>query len=135
MPVRLLLSQLTASLCAGGSPDHIVCCLSRDSYGTSVFLQELMSALSLQQQLPPPEPSEQDFYSQFTNTNTGAQSQHSSVWEGQGKLQGLRKDLQRHCNKVPAFFWWQVSFMFKNVSCLKLPFVTSYRGLTSPRGQ
>lgn len=56
---------------AGRSADHIVCCLSRDSYGTGIFLQELMSALSLQQQLPAPEPSDQDFYSQFTNTNTG----------------------------------------------------------------
>uniref|UniRef100_A0AAQ5X4D3 PX domain-containing protein n=1 Tax=Amphiprion ocellaris TaxID=80972 RepID=A0AAQ5X4D3_AMPOC len=52
----------------GGSADHIVCCLSRDSYGTGVFLQELMATLSLQQQLPPPEPSDQDFYSQFTHT-------------------------------------------------------------------
>ncbi|XP_045885200.1 nischarin isoform X4 [Micropterus dolomieu] len=58
----------------GRSPDHIVCCLSRDSYGTSIFLRELMSALSLQQQLPPPEPSDQDFYSQFTSTNTGKKS-------------------------------------------------------------
>nr|XP_008297324.1 PREDICTED: nischarin-like [Stegastes partitus] len=55
----------------GGSAEHVVCCLSRDSYGTSVFLQELMAALSLQQQLPPPEPSDQDFYSQFTSTCTG----------------------------------------------------------------
>lgn len=73
MPSCVLFSHLTTTLfvCAGRSPDHIVCCLSRDSYGTGVFLQELMSALSLQQQLPPPEPSDQDFYSQFTNTNTG----------------------------------------------------------------
>lgn len=62
------------SLFAGHSADHIVCCLSRDSYGTSIFLQELMSALSLQQQFPPPEPSDQDFYSQFTNTNMGNSS-------------------------------------------------------------
>lgn len=56
----------------GRSAHHIVCCLSRDSYGTGVFLRELMSALSLlQQQLPPPEPSDQDFYSQFTDTSTG----------------------------------------------------------------
>uniref|UniRef100_A0A8C3G7T1 Nischarin n=1 Tax=Cyclopterus lumpus TaxID=8103 RepID=A0A8C3G7T1_CYCLU len=61
----------------GRSADHIVCCLSRDSYGTGVFLQELMSALSLQQQqLPAPEPSDQDFYSQFTSTNTGNRMQN-----------------------------------------------------------
>ncbi|XP_033829936.1 nischarin isoform X1 [Periophthalmus magnuspinnatus] len=49
----------------GSSGDQVVCCLSRDSYGTGQFLQELMSVLSLQQGAPPPEPSEQDFYSQF----------------------------------------------------------------------
>ncbi|XP_057701806.1 nischarin isoform X2 [Corythoichthys intestinalis] len=54
----------------GRSAEHIVCCLSRDSYGTGVFLQELMSVLSLQQKLPAPEPSEQDFYSQFTSSCT-----------------------------------------------------------------
>lgn len=70
---------LSLSLFAGHSADHIVCCLSRDSYGTSIFLQELMSALSLQQQLPPPEPSDQDFYSQFTNTNTGNPAQSPSL--------------------------------------------------------
>lgn len=46
----------------------MVCCLSRDGYGTGVFLQRLMAALSLQQQQrpPQPDPSDQDFYSQFT---------------------------------------------------------------------
>uniref|UniRef100_A0A671XWY1 Nischarin n=1 Tax=Sparus aurata TaxID=8175 RepID=A0A671XWY1_SPAAU len=63
----------------GRSADHIVCCLSRDSYGTGIFLQELMSALSLQQQLPAPEPSDQDFYSQFTNTNTGKMQNYELV--------------------------------------------------------
>ncbi|XP_041637463.1 nischarin isoform X2 [Cheilinus undulatus] len=70
----------------GRSADHIVCCLSRDSYGTSVFLQELMSALSLQQQLPPPEPSDQDFYSQFTNTNTGKMQNYELVHSSRVKF-------------------------------------------------
>uniref|UniRef100_A0A4W6C579 Nischarin n=1 Tax=Lates calcarifer TaxID=8187 RepID=A0A4W6C579_LATCA len=70
----------------GHSADHIVCCLSRDSYGTSVFLQELMSALSLQQQLPPPEPSDQDFYSQFTNTNTGKMQNYELVHSSRVKF-------------------------------------------------
>ncbi|XP_072296019.1 nischarin [Eucyclogobius newberryi] len=52
----------------GSSADQVVCCLSRDSYGTGQFLQELMSVLSLQQRAPPPEPSEQDFYSQFNSS-------------------------------------------------------------------
>ncbi|XP_041812795.1 nischarin [Chelmon rostratus] len=70
----------------GRSADHIVCCLSRDSYGTSLFLQELMSALSLQQQLPPPEPSDQDFYSQFTNTNTGKMQNYELVHSSRVKF-------------------------------------------------
>ncbi|XP_074525644.1 nischarin [Halichoeres trimaculatus] len=70
----------------GRSADHIVCCLSRDSYGTSVFLQELMSALSLQQQLPPPEPSDQDFYSQFTSTNTGKMQNYELVHSSRVKF-------------------------------------------------
>nr|XP_019952382.1 PREDICTED: nischarin isoform X2 [Paralichthys olivaceus] len=70
----------------GRSADHIVCCLSRDSYGTGVFLQELMSALSLQQQLPPPEPSDQDFYSQFTNTNTGKMQNYELVHSSRVKF-------------------------------------------------
>ncbi|KAM7421986.1 hypothetical protein PAMA_010187 [Pampus argenteus] len=70
----------------GRSADHIVCCLSRDSYGTGVFLQELMSALSLQQHLPPPEPSDQDFYSQFTNTNTGKMQNYELVHSSRVKF-------------------------------------------------
>ncbi|XP_029007039.1 nischarin isoform X2 [Betta splendens] len=70
----------------GHTADHIVCCLSRDSYGTGVFLQELMSALSLQQQLPPPEPSDQDFYSQFTNTNTGKMQNYELVHSSRVKF-------------------------------------------------
>ncbi|XP_026023023.1 nischarin isoform X2 [Astatotilapia calliptera] len=70
----------------GHSADHVVCCLSRDSYGTSVFLQELMSALSLQQQLPPPEPSDQDFYSQFTNTSTGKMQNYELVHSSKVKF-------------------------------------------------
>uniref|UniRef100_A0A7N8YKY2 Nischarin n=1 Tax=Mastacembelus armatus TaxID=205130 RepID=A0A7N8YKY2_9TELE len=70
----------------GRSADHIVCCLSRDSYGTGVFLQELMEALSLQQHLPPPEPSDQDFYSQFTNTNTGKMQNYELVHSSRVKF-------------------------------------------------
>ncbi|KAL6112409.1 nisch [Pungitius sinensis] len=69
------------------SPHYIVCCLSRDSYGTGVFLQELMSSLSLlQQQLPPPEPSDQDFYSQFTDTSTGKMQNYELVHSSKVKF-------------------------------------------------
>ncbi|KAM3835991.1 nischarin [Diretmus argenteus] len=70
----------------GRSADQIVCCLSRDTYGTGVFLQELMAALSLQQQVPPPEPSEQDFYSQFTNTTTGKMQNYELVHSSRVKF-------------------------------------------------
>ncbi|XP_068451947.1 nischarin isoform X2 [Clinocottus analis] len=70
----------------GRSAHHIVCCLSRDSYGTGVFLQELMAALSLQQQLPAPEPSDQDFYSQFTSTNTGKMQNYELVHSSRVKF-------------------------------------------------
>ncbi|XP_061689073.1 LOW QUALITY PROTEIN: nischarin [Syngnathoides biaculeatus] len=70
----------------GRSADHIVCCLSRDSYGTGVFLQELMSVLSLQQKIPAPEPSEQDFYSQFANTSTGKMQNYELVHSSRVKF-------------------------------------------------
>ncbi|XP_008407084.1 nischarin isoform X2 [Poecilia reticulata] len=64
----------------GRSADQVVCCLSRDGYGTSVFLQRLMAALSLQQQQhpPQPDPSDQDFYSQFTGKLQNYELVHSS---------------------------------------------------------
>ncbi|KAM6927858.1 LOW QUALITY PROTEIN: nischarin [Xenentodon cancila] len=70
----------------GRSADHIVCCLSRDSYGTGVFLQELMSALGTHQQLPPPEPSDQDFYSQFTNTSSGKMQNYELIHSSKVKF-------------------------------------------------
>uniref|UniRef100_A0A8D3E7L1 Nischarin n=1 Tax=Scophthalmus maximus TaxID=52904 RepID=A0A8D3E7L1_SCOMX len=65
---------------------HTHLSLPRDSYGTGVFLQELMSALSLQQHLPPPEPSDQDFYSQFTSTNTGKMQNYELVHSSRVKF-------------------------------------------------
>ncbi|XP_056129521.1 nischarin [Lampris incognitus] len=55
----------------GKTAEQIVCCVNRDSYGTAAFLQELMAALSLQVAQPPPQPSEQDFYSHFSSKGTG----------------------------------------------------------------
>ncbi|KAK0147226.1 Nischarin [Merluccius polli] len=63
----------------GGSTCQVVCCVSRDSYGTSCFLKELMSALSLDQTRPDPEPAEQDFYTQFTNTASGKMQNYELV--------------------------------------------------------
>ncbi|XP_071983606.1 nischarin isoform X2 [Engystomops pustulosus] len=55
----------------GSSPNHIVTCLTRDSYTTHAFIQHLMSALSLLERTPSPEPVEKDFYSEFGKKETG----------------------------------------------------------------
>lgn len=66
-----------------------------------------MSALSLQQQLPPPEPSEQDFYSQFTNTNTGnSAAQSGDVGENS---RAVKKYFPGHNKKVPDFLLLAIS--------------------------
>uniref|UniRef100_A0A8C5AML1 Nischarin n=1 Tax=Gadus morhua TaxID=8049 RepID=A0A8C5AML1_GADMO len=62
-----------------GSACQVVCCVSRDSYGTSHFLKELMSALSLDRTRPDPEPVEQDFYTQFTSTTSGKMQNYELV--------------------------------------------------------
>ncbi|KAF5908877.1 nischarin isoform X1, partial [Clarias magur] len=54
----------------GSSPEHIISCLTRDSYSTHHFLQQLMSVLSLLEKAPSPEPSDQDFYTQFGKKST-----------------------------------------------------------------
>ena len=61
---------------SGSSADHILCCLTRDSYGTHHFLQQLMTVLSLLEKAPSPEPSEQDFYTQFGNKSTGTSNKY-----------------------------------------------------------
>lgn len=71
---------------AGHSADQVVSCLSRDSYGTGVFLQELMSVLSLQQQPPPTETSDQDFYSQFTDIGSGDHQGFPSSFSHKGNV-------------------------------------------------
>ncbi|XP_068107996.1 nischarin isoform X2 [Hyperolius riggenbachi] len=55
----------------GPSPSHVVTCLTRDSYATHTFIQQLMSVLSLLARTPSPEPVEKDFYSEFGNKKTG----------------------------------------------------------------
>ncbi|KAM6979758.1 nischarin [Aplochiton taeniatus] len=70
----------------GVSPDQVLCCLSRDSYGTHRFLQRLMSVLSLQEKLPSPEPAEQDFYSQFGHKDTGKMQNYELVHSSRVKF-------------------------------------------------
>lgn len=57
--------------CSGQSADHIVACLTRDSYNTHAFMQQLMAVLSLLARTPSPEPIDKDFYSEFGSKTTG----------------------------------------------------------------
>ncbi|XP_030634120.1 nischarin [Chanos chanos] len=70
----------------GLSADHIISCLSRDSYNTHDFLQQLMTVLSLLEKMPSPEPSEQDFYSQFGNKSTGKMENYELVHSSKVKF-------------------------------------------------
>ncbi|KAJ8259877.1 hypothetical protein GJAV_G00174470 [Gymnothorax javanicus] len=70
----------------GPSADHIISCLTRDSYGTHHFLQQLMTVLSSLEKLPSPEPSEPDFYSQFGNKSTGKMENYELVHSSKVKF-------------------------------------------------
>ncbi|XP_056303562.1 nischarin isoform X1 [Danio aesculapii] len=70
----------------GPSADHIISCLTRDGYGTHRFLQQLMMVLSLLEKVPSPEPSEQDFYSQFGNKSTGKMENYELVHSSKVKF-------------------------------------------------
>ncbi|XP_062400691.1 nischarin [Sardina pilchardus] len=70
----------------GQSADDIISCLSRDSYGTHRFLQQLMTVLSLLEKVPSPEPSEQDFYAQFGNKSTGKMENYELVHSSKVKF-------------------------------------------------
>uniref|UniRef100_A0AAY4CCM6 PX domain-containing protein n=1 Tax=Denticeps clupeoides TaxID=299321 RepID=A0AAY4CCM6_9TELE len=70
----------------GPSADHIISCLSRDSYGTHNFLQQLMTVLSLLEKVPSPEPSEQDIYTQFGNKSTGKMENYELVHSSKVKF-------------------------------------------------
>ncbi|XP_056614753.1 nischarin [Triplophysa dalaica] len=70
----------------GPSADHIITCLTRDSYSTHRFLQQLMTVLSLLEKVPSPEPSEMDFYSQFGNKSTGKMENYELVHSSKVKF-------------------------------------------------
>ncbi|KAM8799860.1 nischarin [Eudromia elegans] len=63
----------------GHSADHIVTCLTRDSYNTHTFIQQLMAVLSLLARTPSPEPVDKDFYSEFGNKNTGKMDNYELI--------------------------------------------------------
>lgn len=70
------------SVFSGHSADHIVTCLTRDSYSTHTFIQQLMAVLSLLARTPSPEPVDKDFYSEFGSKNTGESFLHGMTYLG-----------------------------------------------------
>ncbi|XP_072521837.1 nischarin isoform X1 [Salminus brasiliensis] len=70
----------------GPSAEHIISCLTRDSYSTHHFLQQLMTVLSLLEKVPSPEPSEQDFYTQFGKKSTGKMENYELVHSSKVKF-------------------------------------------------
>ncbi|KAL7843154.1 hypothetical protein AOLI_G00246660 [Acnodon oligacanthus] len=70
----------------GPSAEHIITCLTRDSYSTHHFLQQLMTVLSLLEKVPSPEPTEQDFYTQFGKKSTGKMENYELVHSSKVKF-------------------------------------------------
>uniref|UniRef100_A0A8C4UCU6 Nischarin n=1 Tax=Falco tinnunculus TaxID=100819 RepID=A0A8C4UCU6_FALTI len=70
----------------GHSADHIVTCLTRDSYNTHTFIQQLMAVLSLLARTPSPEPVDKDFYSEFGSKNTGRMENYELIHSSRVKF-------------------------------------------------
>ncbi|KAM9271943.1 nischarin isoform 2-T2 [Cariama cristata] len=70
----------------GYSADHIVTCLTRDSYNTHTFIQQLMAVLSLLARTPSPEPVDKDFYSEFGSKNTGKMENYELIHSSRVKF-------------------------------------------------
>lgn len=63
--------MLHSTFVIGTSAEQTIACLTRDSYTTHTFVQQLMGVLSLLERTPSPEPVELDFYTEFGKKNTG----------------------------------------------------------------
>ncbi|XP_068014003.1 nischarin isoform X2 [Melanerpes formicivorus] len=70
----------------GHSADHIVTCLTRDSYNTHTFIQQLMAVLSLLARTPSPEPVDKDFYSEFGSKTTGKMENYELIHSSRVKF-------------------------------------------------
>ncbi|XP_025065433.1 nischarin [Alligator sinensis] len=70
----------------GHSANHIVTCLTRDSYSTHSFIQQLMAVLSLLARTPSPEPVDKDFYSEFGNKSTGKMENYELIHSSKVKF-------------------------------------------------
>ncbi|XP_067908001.1 nischarin isoform X2 [Heterodontus francisci] len=70
----------------GPSAECIVACLTRDSYTTHTFVQQLMAVLSLLERTPSPEPVELDFYTEFGKKSTGQMENYEIVHSSRVKF-------------------------------------------------
>nr|XP_056707645.1 nischarin isoform X1 [Euleptes europaea] len=70
----------------GHSAEHILTCLTRDSYSTHAFIQHLMAVLSLLARTPSPEPVDKDFYSEFGKKNTGKMENYELIHSSRVKF-------------------------------------------------
>ncbi|XP_067854712.1 nischarin isoform X2 [Heptranchias perlo] len=70
----------------GSSAEHLVACLTRDSYNTHIFMQQLMAVLSLLERTPSPEPVELDFYTEFGKKSTGQMENYEIVHSSRVKF-------------------------------------------------
>uniref|UniRef100_UPI00398E87EA nischarin isoform X2 n=1 Tax=Pristiophorus japonicus TaxID=55135 RepID=UPI00398E87EA len=70
----------------GPSAEHIVACLTRDSFTTHTFVQQLMAVLSLLERTPSPEPVELDFYTEFGKKSTGQMENYEIVHSSRVKF-------------------------------------------------
>ncbi|XP_032893178.1 nischarin isoform X2 [Amblyraja radiata] len=70
----------------GPSAEQTIACLTRDSYTTHTFVQQLMGVLSLLERTPSPEPIELDFYTEFGKKNTGQMENYEIVHSSRVKF-------------------------------------------------
>lgn len=70
----------------GPSAEQTIACLTRDSYTTHTFVQQLMGVLSLLERTPSPEPVELDFYTEFGKKNTGQMENYEIVHSSRVKF-------------------------------------------------
>ncbi|GCB67589.1 hypothetical protein scyTo_0010271 [Scyliorhinus torazame] len=70
----------------GPSAEQTVACLTRDSYTTHTFVQQLMAVLSLLERTPSPEPVELDFYTEFGKKSTGQMENYEIIHSSRVKF-------------------------------------------------
>lgn len=127
-------SELHSVFSSGHSADHVVTCLTRDSYNTHTFIQQLMAVLSLLARTPSPEPVDKDFYSEFGSKNTGewsflhVTSYLGIILQASPKLYWLKTLLRDiyasiisyliFLSKLPGFNYLNMPYVNRIVKCM-----------------